>query len=73
MNWTNKQPNAVGYWWYRSRHTAPIVMRVFGSEDGSEEVLIAVISDDNDSLLITPETPGEWGSEPIPEPEEAAQ
>lgn len=67
MTWVSKKPDSPGWFWYRrSENDAAITGEVFHSRRG----LVTKLSGNSFSLPVD-DFPGEWSSEPIPEPTEA--
>ena len=67
MRWTKTKPSEPGWWWYRDKVTLNQVPRCILVVD-DDGVLRAYSGGWN---VMLQRDPGEWSSEPIPEPEES--
>lgn len=67
MIWTDKAPDRPGWWWYSGHE--------WDNEKPIPEIILIGYWDGVDELVFTDigkrvsEMPGQWSSEPIPEPE----
>lgn len=77
MIWTKELPKKAGWWWFRDvpSQTKPDILYVFweapwGKDHEYGGYWAWVYGYDTDDFGNVEHLPGEWSSEPIPEPEE---